>query len=222
MLQNAVAYALYVSNMGVAYHKTGSVHAIFCAQYTKFGHGLACNLVLRRLCHSKMGSMHESLYLIIGVGNTLRRDDGAGIELAEAVAGALAAQGRVVEIRLLQQLLPELAEEICDIKAQTVLITDCSAECNEAQEGWLQRLLPVEDGRRGRLRSEGGEGHAGMGSHGLGATALIEVARRLYGFEGEAWLATVPGVDFEHGEGLSTASQHAIDHLTPTIVDLIS
>ena len=61
-----------------------------------------------------------------------------------------------------------------------------------------------------------------MGSHGLGATALIEVARRLYGFGGEAWLATVPGVDFEHGEGLSPATWQAIDHLTPAIVDLIS
>ncbi len=222
MLQNAVAYALYVSNIGVAYHKNGSVYAIFCAQYTKFGYGLAYNLVYRRLCHSKMESMHESLYLIIGVGNTLRHDDGAGIGLAEAVAGALAEQGKAVEIRLMQQLLPEIAEEICEIKAQTVLIADCSAVSNDEQTGWVQRLLPIEDGRRGRLRSEAGEEDAGMGSHGLGATALIEVARRLYGFGGVAWLATVPGVDFEHGEGLSPATRHAIDHLTPAIVALIS
>ncbi len=175
-----------------------------------------------------MMGMPESLYLIIGVGNTLRRDDGAGIWLAEAVAGALANRGKAVEIRLLQQLLPEIAEEICESKAQTVLIADCSTERNEEQEGWVQRLLPAEDGRRirrkrrRRLRSEGGEGDRGMGSHGLGATALIEVARRLYGFGGEAWLATVPGVDFEHGEGLSPATRHAIDHLVPAIVDLIS
>ena len=91
-----------------------------------------------------MKGMHESLYLIIGVGNTLRRDDGAGIWLAEAVAGALAERGKAVEIRLLQQLLPEIAEEICESKAQTVLIADCSAEGNEEQEGWVQRLLPAE------------------------------------------------------------------------------
>lgn len=166
--------------------------------------------------------MHESLYLIIGVGNTLRRDDGAGIWLAEAVAGALAEEGRGVEIRLLQQLLPEMAEEICEIKAHTVLIADCSAEGIEKQEGWVQRLLPIKDGRRGRLRSEAGEEDTGMGSHGLGAAALIEMARRLYGFAGEAWLATVPGADFGHGEGLSHTTQQAIDHLTPSILDLIS
>ncbi len=61
-----------------------------------------------------------------------------------------------------------------------------------------------------------------MGSHGLGAAALIELARRLYGFGGEAWLATVPGADFDHGEGLSPATRQAIDHLTPAIVARIS
>lgn len=208
--------------MEVAYHKKGSVHAIFCAQYTKFWHGLARILVYRRLCYSKMETMHDSLYLIIGVGNTLRRDDGAGIWLAEALAGALAEQGKAVEIRLLQQLLPEIAEEICEIKAQTVLIADCSEEGSDEQAGWVQRLLPGEDGRRGRLRSEAGEEDTGMGSHGLGAATLIEMARRLYGFAGEAWLATVPGVDFGHGEGLSHATQQAIDHLIPSILDLIS
>ncbi len=61
-----------------------------------------------------------------------------------------------------------------------------------------------------------------MGSHGLGAGALIELARRLYGFAGEAWLATVVGVDFDHGEGLSPATRQAIDQMAPAIVDRIS
>jgi hydrogenase maturation protease len=184
--------------------------------------------------------MHELLYLIVGVGNTLRRDDGAGILLAETAAGALAEQGHAVEIRLLQQLLPEMAEEICELGAQTVLIADCRADSPDARDGWVRRLVAAEDGRqirrkrRGRLRSQdssedGSEIEeasvgdlAGMGSHGLGAAALIELARRLYGFEGEAWLATVPGVDFDHGEGLSPATREAIDHLVPAIMGLIS
>ena len=185
-----------------------------------------------------MEAMHESLYLVIGVGNTLRRDDGAGIGLAEAVAAALAEQGSMVEIKLLQQLLPEIAEEICESGAHTVLITDCRAESSDARDGWIRRLAAAEDGRRGRLRSEesseegseegseDGEAAAGavagMGSHGLGAAALIELARRLYGFGGEAWLATVPGTDFDHGEGLSAATREAIDHLVPAILGHIS
>ena len=168
--------------------------------------------------------MHESLYLIVGVGNTLRRDDGAGISLAEALAKAVRERGKVVEIRLLQQLLPEMAEEIGELEAQTVVIADCSAAATAGQPGSLERLLPREEGRRirsrrmGRLYSEG----TAMGSHGLGAVELIELARRLYGYEGEAWLATVPGVDFDHGEGLSPATWEAIDHLVPAVVDLIS
>ena len=180
------------------------------AQYTKLGHELARNLARRRLCHSKIEGMHSSVYLIIGVGNTLRRDDGAGIWLAKAVAAALAERGSVVEIRLLQQLLPEIAEEIGEVLAQTVLIADCRAEGPAEAEGWVRRLATAE------------EAATPIGSHGLGAAALIELARRLYGFAGEAWLATVPGIDFGHGEGLSPSTQHAIDHLAPAIVGLIS
>lgn len=159
--------------------------------------------------------MREPLYLIIGVGNTLRRDDGAGIWLAEAVSRAMAARGSVVETRLLQQLLPEIAEEIYELNPQTVVITDCSAESQEAQEGWVERLVPAEG-------DVGEEQERGMGSHGLGAAALIELARRLYGFAGDAWLATVPGVDFAHGEGLSPSTRQAIDHLAPVITAHIS
>ena len=108
----------------------------------------------------------------------------------------------------------------------------------------IRRLPAAEDGKQirrkrwGRLRSgdnsedgsrdgaEDGEAAAGdvagMGSHGLGAAALIELARRLYGFSGEAWLATVPGTDFDHGEGLSAATREAIDHLVPAILGHIS
>ena len=162
--------------------------------------------------------MHESVYLIIGVGNTLRRDDGAGISLAEAVASAMRARGKVVEIKLLQQLLPEIAEEIGELRAQTVMIADCSAVAADGQQGSVERLLPMDEGGQGCLRSEGTK----IGSHGLGAAALIELARRLYGFGGEAWLATVVGVDFGHGEGLSSATAQAVDHLTPVIADVIS
>jgi hydrogenase maturation protease len=165
-----------------------------------------------------MVGMSESLYLIVGVGNTLRRDDGAGIRLAEAVAGALAERGHAVEIRLLQQLLPEIAEEICELEATQVLIADCRTESADAQDGGVRQLGAAEEGSmHGHLRVEGAE----IGSHGLGAAALIELARRLYGFEGDAWLATVPGADFDHGEGLSPSTRDAIDHLVPAILGQI-
>jgi hydrogenase maturation protease len=107
--------------------------------------------------------MHSSVYLIIGVGNTLRRDDGAGIWLAKAVAAALAERGSVVEIRLLQQLLPEIAEEIGEVLAQTVLIADCRAEGPAEAEGWVRRLATAE------------EAATPIGSHGLGAAGLYRL-----------------------------------------------
>ncbi len=103
--------------------------------------------------------MHESLYLIIGAGNTLRHDDGAGIRLAEVVAGALAARGKAVAIRLQQQLLPELAEEIGEMAAQTVVITDCRATADDGRGGSLERLLPPQ----GPGEDTGGVAGAGRG-----------------------------------------------------------
>jgi hypothetical protein len=50
---------------------------------------------------------------------------------------------------------------------------------------------------------------------------LLTLANRLYGYSGLAWLATVPGFEFGHGEGLSPATAQAIDYLPPQIIKRI-
>ena len=79
--------------------------------------------------------MQEHDYLIIGVGNSLRQDDAAGLWLAEAVRAALDGRGCTTQIRLVQQLLPEMAEEIGELKPHTVLVADCSADSDSATGG---------------------------------------------------------------------------------------
>lgn len=150
-------------------------------------------------------------YLIIGVGNSLRQDDAAGLWLAEAVGAALDGRGCTTQIRLVQQLLPEMAEEIGELKPHTVLVADCSADSDSAT-GQVSRLPAAE---------LSGTTSGVIGSHGLTAPQLLMLARRLYGYTGEAWLATVPGSEFGHGEGLSPTAKQAIDQLTSQLIDHI-
>lgn len=47
----------------------------------------------------------------------------------------------------------------------------------------------------------------GLLSHGLRPCDLLSLTRKLYGFQGEAWLCRVPGQDFGQGEGLSPLAE---------------
>ena len=140
-------------------------------------------------------------YLIVGVGNTLRGDDGAGPALAERLAAALRESGARVQVRQVQQLLPELAAEVAELAPAALVIADCQAG---AQASALRRLT-------GELAAQA------SGSHGLTPDYLLALAVRLYEFGGAGWLATVPGVDFAHGEGLSGGTQRAIAAAVPDI-----
>ena len=126
--------------------------------------------------------------LFIAYGNTLRRDDGAGLALAEKVRSLLCEQGWQVELIAIQQLTPELALEIADPALQAVCFFDTAVEAhpNAIQ---MQRL--------------GDQESASVLGHHLIPSALLLYAQRLYGVCPPAWLVTVPGYDFALGEGFS-------------------
>jgi hydrogenase maturation protease len=149
-------------------------------------------------------------YLIIGVGNTLRGDDGAGWLLAEAVGAVLNRHDKRTQVRQLQQLLPELAVELAEAQPHVVVFADCGAGANDV--GQISALSAA-----GAAETSG----AAWGSHGLTPAQLLTLATRLYGYSGVAWSATVPGFEFGHGEGLSPATAQAIDCLTPQIIKRI-
>ena len=116
--------------------------------------------------------------LYIAIGNPLRRDDGAAAKVVEAL--------QPVASRILIQPTIELAAEIA--AAGRVVFIDA------ATEGALE-LEPV-DGKYGNY-----------GSHGMNAGEVVALSRKLYGFNGEAWLCSIPGDDFGVGEGLSAKGQ---------------
>lgn len=130
--------------------------------------------------------------LVLGYGNTLRRDDGVA-ERTLALLGS--APG--VERRLVQQLTPEIASEIAhaditvfvdaDVDARTVRITPVR---RDDTSGAIADALPQP------------HGHSGL-SHSATPAHIVQIARALFGAHGSAFVCSVPVTDLSPGEGLS-------------------
>lgn len=146
--------------------------------------------------------MSGSTNLLIAYGNSLRRDDGAGLILADRLLQVWQQQKKPVRCIKAHQLLPEMVEDIAQTDVSLVLFLDTRDASGEGgdKEVWVRPLTVNEVS-------------PSLGHH-LDPTALLAYARLLYGRQPPGWLITVPGVDFGHGEGLSQTAQAAIDHLS--------
>lgn len=127
--------------------------------------------------------------LIVGYGNTLRSDDGAGCKAAAVLEPELSCP----EVRVIaaHQLTPEMAEPIA--RCSRVLFLDA------AQVG-----VPGEI-RCERIQRDPGWQPSAW-THHLEPTALLELAARHLGeFHAgpEAWLLTITGANFDLGENFS-------------------
>lgn len=119
--------------------------------------------------------------LVIGIGNSLRGDDGVGALLAEQVGG-----------RSVQQLTPELAAELAELEA--VLFIDAWL----APAGAAPRITAIS------LAAGAAE------SHRLEPAQLLAISQALYGRAPAAHLLQVPAHAFEHGNTLSVEIQAAL------------
>lgn len=126
--------------------------------------------------------------LLIGYGNMYRRDDGAGLVLAEKLAAYWSSEGIRTRLLTSSQLLPEMACDIADDNSAHVLFIDATASAGDAGI----QVSPIELD----ITSPS------LGHH-LGPTTLMSFAALLFGSHPHAWLVTVPGIDFDHGEGFS-------------------
>ena len=119
--------------------------------------------------------------LAIGIGNTLRGDDGVGALLAEQVEG-----------RSVQQLTLELAAELAELEA--VLFIDAWL----APAGAAPRITAISPA-------------AGAAeSHRLEPAQLLAISQALYGRAPQAHLLRVPAYGFDHGTALSAELQAAL------------
>ncbi len=126
--------------------------------------------------------------LVIAFGNPLRQDDGA----AFAVAKALEAR-RGVEVRQVQQLMPELAEPLST--ANRVVFVDAG-----------------RGGPPGRVRRERvvASTEAWTGTHGLDPARLLGLCRSLYGRTPQASVVSIAGQCFGFGDELSDPVRRAV------------
>ena len=128
------------------------------------------------------------MILVIGYGNTLRRDDGAGVRLAEHLADGLSAR---IRVETGHQLTPEMALTVAAADVDGVVFIDASVTATEIA---LKRIDLDNDVS------------PSVGHH-LTPEALMVYANRLYGRTPPAWLVTLPAYDLGHGESLTDQTE---------------
>ncbi len=148
--------------------------------------------------------------LIIAYGNPLRSDDGIAWRAAEALEGKFSPES--VEIVRLHQLAPELADTVRN--RDLVLFLD--AACVESA-----------DSRAGEIQfrevcgSETDKRQPGNFTHIYSPAKVLALAGELYGSKSKAWIVTVTGEDFGHGERPSASVMNSLPGLIVRIEQLV-
>lgn len=132
--------------------------------------------------------------LVIAMGNPLRRDDGAAHYVHVP---------RGVYRHATTQLTPEVAQEVA--RYDTVVFMDADARLTEL------RIEPV-----------GSERPVSPLTHVLGPAEVVELARKLFGFSGDAYVCRIPACDLAEGEGLSPAAERFVEQATREIDHLLA
>jgi hydrogenase maturation protease len=143
-------------------------------------------------------SSNDADILIIGFGNTLRADDGAGRLAAVALADSLNTPGlRVLDC---QQLMPELAQDIA--QASAVLFIDASA---------------VDPPGQIVCRPVAQVSPSATGPHDLTPASLLAWSGRIFGRTPPAWVWSIGAADFELSDQLSPAVADGLPRLEQAV-----
>jgi hydrogenase maturation protease len=128
--------------------------------------------------------------LVIGYGNTLRGDDGAGVAAAKRIARKFPQ----VDVMTVHQLQPELAETIAWY--DTVFFVDASVSASDVE---MTPLAPEHDPRPG-------------GTHATTPAILVALSSELYDRRPDnVFLGTVPARTCDHGESFSPLTAQKVE-----------
>jgi hydrogenase maturation protease len=164
------------------------------------------------------GDTADRRILVIGYGNTLRRDDGVGVRAAEMMAGDARFAG--VEVLTAYQLTPELSLDIGT--ASLVVFVD-------ADMRGLPGAIDVRE-------LSGGAGAAvdvsrlpglervdqGASSHHVGADEVLALTRELTGASPRAVAVGIGVADLELGEDLSAPVEAALPRVADAVARLVA
>jgi hydrogenase maturation protease len=140
---------------------------------------------------------------VIGVGNPLRGDDGAGVEVARRVRARADAELRVVELDGEPSRLIDAWSN-----AEHAVVVDAAAAGSEP--GSVRRLDAIAEPLP-----------AGLGApstHALGLADAVELARALDRLPPRLFVYGVEGVQFDAGAALSAEVVDAIDDVVARIL----
>jgi hydrogenase maturation protease len=140
--------------------------------------------------------------LILACGNPLRCDDGVAWRAAEELSRLHG--GDDVEIVSRHQLTPELAVAVS--QAETVLFLD-AGRIGAPGEIMVTPLQAQPD--------------APVFFHDVSPQAILALSRQLYGVCPRAWMVSMGGECFDHGETLSPGIEHRLPLFVARIADLV-
>lgn len=135
----------------------------------------------------------------MGIGNTIRCDDGIGAYITEAIE-AMHLQN--VECLTVHQLQTELVEEL--IKYNVVILVDAAIQIPEIE-----------------FRPLNGTGSALSSSHHINAEMLYAVAEKMFDKKLNIYLCAVKGENFEMGETIAAAVYERADAAISLLIDFI-
>lgn len=148
--------------------------------------------------------------LLIGIGNRLRGDDGAGYRLAERLEIKPDPSATPWQVLAVQQLIPELAPAIA--RADAVLFVDAwRLDGSDGQPGGPRPSRPLLEPIGGSRRtSRWPEPHRHRLSHQCTPGQLLELCGALYGQPPPAWQLLLPARQLGHGATLSPTTIRAL------------
>ncbi|MGA7574929.1 MAG: hydrogenase maturation protease [Terriglobales bacterium] len=140
--------------------------------------------------------------LIVGYGNPLRSDDGLGWRAAEELSRDLSLPETEVEVIARHQLTPELADKFRH--ADAIFFIDAA---RGGQPGELTCAPVIPEARTGS-------------SHHGSPAEILTLVQQLYGRTPRAYVVSLCGECFDHGEALSAVVENGLPKLTALVARL--
>jgi hydrogenase maturation protease len=143
-------------------------------------------------------------YLIIGYGNTLRSDDGAGQIVANQIASWCLPRVRSLAVH---QLTPELAEDIANF--DTVIFVDAIISSNINSEEIKIKTIECDDQ------------YFNLG-HTSNPRSLLYLSKIIYNKILKVYWILIPAINFEFGEKISDITKKEIEQSLAKIESIIN
>ncbi|MDX2256396.1 MAG: hypothetical protein NW214_12845 [Pseudanabaenaceae cyanobacterium bins.39] len=166
------------------------------------------------ICNSDFN--HDSI-LVIGYGNSLRSDDGAGCRVADIVASWELPYVRSLTVH---QLTPELAEPISQAELAIFVdaCMDASPQLRRVRKP--QKALQVQKIVISREMESGANPNFVSVGHVVDPRSLLSLAEQIYGKTPVAYALLLPAVNWEFGEQLSAVTRKSIDQAVDFLQNL--